>query len=294
MNYYDILGVPQQASQQEIKSAYRKLAMEHHPDRGGDESHFQKISQAYETLSDSNKRNQYDQQLNQSHIHSHFNSNFRNFEDIHNIFSDIFGQANRGFHFEFGGGRGPRSFHGTTRARNFDLNIQCQITLLDSFLGKDLEARFGLPSGRQETVVINIPPGIRGGETITFAGMGDDTYPQVPRGNLNVTIDVLNDPNFTRRNDDIVTIVEIDVLEAITGCVKQIETLDGKQMPLQIIPGINHGSECAIHNMGFKNIRTGRSGHFVVVIHLKVPTVKNQNIIKKLQDIKNEIDNLSK
>ncbi|NDG30409.1 J domain-containing protein [bacterium] len=291
MNYYDILGVPQQASQQEIKTAYRKLAMEHHPDRGGNESHFQKISQAYETLSDANKKHQYDQQLNQSHVHHHFESNFRSFEDVHNMFHDIFGQANRGFHFEFGRGR---SFHGTTRARNFDLNIQCRISLLDSYIGKDLEAKFGLPSGRQETVVINIPPGIKHGETISFAGMGDDTYPQVPRGNLNVTIEVFDDPNFKRREDDIVTIIEIDVIEAMIGCTKQIETLDGKQMPLHIIPGIHHGSECAIHNMGFRNIRSGRNGNFVVIIQLKVPTVKNKNIIKKLQDIKNEIDNLPK
>ena len=64
MNYYDILGVSREATAQDIKTAYRKLAMEHHPDRGGDESHFQKISQAYDTLGDPNKRSRYDSEIN--------------------------------------------------------------------------------------------------------------------------------------------------------------------------------------------------------------------------------------
>jgi DnaJ-class molecular chaperone len=285
MNYYDILGVLQGASAQEIKTAYRKLAMEHHPDRGGDESHFQRISQAYETLSDPNKRSRYDDDIA---IQAQFKGNFRSFEDVHNVFNDLFGR--QGFDF---GGR-PRSWHGQTRAKNLDLNIKCRISLLDSFIGKDLEATYSLPSGRKETVVINIPPGIKNGETISFRGMGDDTYPQVVRGNLNVTIEVAEDYNFVRKGDNITTIIEIDAIEAMIGCNKPIETIDGNILYIKLKPGVSHGSEYAIANLGFKNVRTGRVGNFVVIVYVKIPEIKNKDIIKKLEEIQNEISNLSK
>lgn len=284
MNYYDILGLQRGASPQEIKTAYRKLAMEHHPDRGGDESHFQRISQAYETLSDANKRARYDDEIS---IQAQFNGNFRSFEDVNNMFNDIFGRGP----FDFGR---PRSGHGQSRAKNLDLNIKCKITLLDSFIGKDLEATYSLPSGRKETVVINIPPGIKSGETISFRGMGDDTYPQVQRGNLNVTIEVAQDLNFVRRGDDITTIIEIDPIEAMIGCVKPIETIDGSILQVKIKPGVGHGSEYALANLGFKSIRTGKVGNFVIIVYIRIPEIKDKNIIKKLEDIKNEIDNLSK
>lgn len=284
MNYYDILGLQRGASPQEIKTAYRKLAMEHHPDRGGDESHFQRISQAYETLSDANKRARYDDEIS---IQAQFNGNFRSFEDVNNIFNDIFGRGP----FDFGR---PRSGHGQSRAKNLDLNIKCKITLLDSFIGKDLEATYSLPSGRKETVVINIPPGIKSGETISFRGMGDDTYPQVQRGNLNVTIEVAQDLNFVRRGDDITTIVEIDPIEAMIGCVKPIETIDGSILQVRLKPGVGHGSEYTLANLGFKSIRTGKVGNFIIIVYIRIPEIQNKNIIKKLEDIKNEIDNLSK
>jgi len=287
MNYYDILGLQRGASPQEIKTAYRKLAMEHHPDRGGDESHFQRISQAYETLSDANKRARYDDEIN---IQAQFSSHFRSFEDahnVHNMFNDIFGRNP----FDFGRGRAG---HGQTRAKNLDLNIKCKISLLDSFLGKDLEATYSLPSGRRETVVINIPSGIKNGETISFRGMGDDTYPQVARGNLNVTIEVAQDFNFVRRGDDITTIIEIDAIEAMIGCSKPIETIDGTILQVALKPGLAHGSEYAMPNMGFKSIRTGRIGNFIVIVYIRIPEIKDKNIIKKLEEIKNEISNLSK
>jgi len=288
MNYYDILGLPRGASPQDIKTAYRKLAMEHHPDRGGDEAMFQKISQAYETLSDANRRARYDDEIN---IQAQFNSGqHRSFEDIHDMFNQMFRGA-AGTHFDFGRGR---SGHGQTRAKNLDLNIRCKISLLDSFTGKDLEATYTLPSGRKETVVINIPPGVKDGETISFRGMGDDTYPQVIRGNLNVTVLVASDLNFIRRGDDITTIIEIDAIEAMIGCHKPIETIDGNLMHIKLKSGVNGGTEYAIPNIGFRNIRTGHIGNFVVIVHVRIPEIKNKDIIKKLEEIKNELNKVSK
>jgi curved DNA-binding protein len=285
MNYYDILGVSRQATPQEIKAAYRKLAMEHHPDRGGDESTFQKINQAYDTLSDNNKRGMYDDQMNPRMNGS---PHQRSFEDIHDMFNQMFG-AGRGFDF----GRG-RSGHGRTRAKNLDLNIRCKITLLDSFLGKEIEAAYLLPSGRKETAVITIPPGIENGNVLKLKNMGDDTYPQVDRGDLNVTVLVAEDLNFSRRNDDITTIIEIDAIEAMIGCTKPIETIDGKILNIKIKPGMTHGGEYAAKGLGFKSLRTGIVGDFVTIIYIKIPEITDKDIKKKLEEIRNAINNLPK
>jgi len=285
MNYYDILGVSLQATPQEIKAAYRKLAMEHHPDRGGDESTFQKINQAYDTLSDNHKRNMYNEQVNGrmgESIHQ------RNFEDIHDMFNKMFG-AGRSYDF----GRG-RSGHGKTRAKNFDLNIKCKITLLDSFLGKEIEATYVLPSGRKETAVITVPPGIENGNVLKLKNMGDDTYPQVDRGDLNVTILVAEDLNFSRRNDDITTIIEIDAIEAMIGCTKPIETIDGKILNIKIKPGMTHGGEYSAKGQGFKSLRTGIVGDFIVIIFIQIPAITDKDIKLKLEEIRNAINNFSK
>ena len=280
MNYYDILGVSREATAQDIKTAYRKLAMEHHPDRGGDESHFQKISQAYDTLGDPNKRSRYDNEIN---VHAQFNGNFRNFEDIHNVFNDLF-RGRQGFDF------GRRH----VRNKNLDLNIKCKITLLDSFIGKEVEATYTLPSGRKETAVISIPPGIENGHVLKFKAMGDDGFPQFPRGDLNVTILVADDLNFTRRKDNIITIIEIDAIEAMIGCTKPVETLDGRMMNIRIRPGMTHGGEYSAKGMGFTNITTGNIGDFIITIYVKIPAIKDTKIKTKLEELRNEISNLSK
>jgi len=286
MNYYDILGLSRQATPQEIKAAYRKLAMAHHPDRGGDESTFQKISQAYETLNDANKRSAYDNQTGPRFTNE--NPNFHNFEDINEMFNHMF---RGGTAFDFGRGR---SGHGRTRAKNLDLNIKCRISLLDSFIGKEVEASYMLPSGRKETVHINIPPGVEEGDIIKFSGMGDDTYPQVARGDLNVSISVAEDLNFHRRNDDVVTVIEIDAIEAMIGCKKPIETIDGRILNVKLKPGMTHGGEYSARGMGFKNLKTNMLGDFVIIVYIRITAIHNENIIRKLEDIKNEIDNLPK
>jgi len=282
MNYYEILGLQQGCSPEEIKKAYRRLASQHHPDKGGDTATFQNIQAAYETLSDPNKRSQYDM----GGARSRSNQRANEFDQ----FSEIFAQA-------FGGGFGGAGFNFNARPqarRNVDLNIRCRISLLDSYVGKELEANFALPSGRRETVVINVPPGINDGVTIQFRGMGDDSNPAWPRGNLNCTVTVDSDPNFERRGDDLTTIVEIDAIEAMIGCTKPVECIDGKTMNIRIRPGIIHGGEYAAQAMGFKNLQTNTKGNFIIIVNITVPEITDSQLKKKLEEIKNEIDKISK
>jgi DnaJ-class molecular chaperone len=283
VNYYEVLGVSKTANPNDIKSAYRKLASQHHPDKGGDTATFQNIQAAYEILGDVNKRANYDAELNNPFQGRRTpGGDFGGFNDINEVFNGIFGNGGSRFNF------GPRP----NIRRNPDLNIRCRISLRDSYVGKEMEASYTLPSGRRENVVINIPPGIDNGSTIQYRGMGDDSNDAWPRGNLNCTVTVDNDPNFGRRGDDLTTMIEIDPIEAMIGCTKEIESITGKTMKIQVRPGITHGGEYAAHGLGFPNLQTNTRGHFIIVILIAVPEIKDQKIKKKLEDIRNEISKI--
>ena len=283
-DYYQTLGVGENASPDEIKKAYRSLANKHHPDKGGDQAKFKDISVAYENLSDPQKKSEYDQQRMYGGPQFHFNTGnpfgggFDPFGGQGHPFGDIFSQMRGG--------------HPSMR-RNRDLNIQCQITLLDSYLGKQLEASFNLPSGRNQNVVINVPPGITHGDTIRYAGLGDDTNRQMPRGNLNVTVVVLPDSKFSRNGDDLYTTISITPIEAMIGCRKTIKTITGSTIDLEIRAGVETGVEFASHGNGFPNVNTGVKGRFVSVVNIKTPIVTNPILIEELKRLNDAINQTS-
>lgn len=278
-DYYQTLGVQPTASEAEIKKAYRSLAMKHHPDRGGDQAKFKDISVAYETLSDPQKKAEYDMQR-QGGTQFRFHTGNGGFEDI--FTGGPFGG--------FGGGSPFADMFGRRVYRNRDLNIRCQISLLDSFTGKQLEASYQLPSGKNQNVVINVPAGVNHGETIRYANLGDDSIPNAPRGNLNVTIIVQPDSDFVRDRDDLYTTVEINPIEAIIGCKKQVKTITGNTMMLDIRAGVETGTEFASQGGGFTNVQTGRKGRFVSVIKIKTPKISDPELINKLRDINADIN----
>ena len=275
-DYYQTLGVQPTASEAEIKKAYRSLAMKHHPDRGGDQAKFKDISVAYDTLSNQNKRAEYDQMRAGGNRQRHFNTgDFQEFADIFgggfdpvgnrsNPFTDIFGRQLR---------------------KNKDLNIACNISLLDSFVGKQLEANFKLPSGKSQTVIINVPEGISHGETIRYQGLGDDSVPNLPRGNLNVTIIIIPDMDFRREGDDLYTNVQISPIEAMIGCQKQVKKITGETMMLDIRPGVGHGTEFASTGSGFLNVHNKRRGRFVTVVSIVTPAITDPELITKLKEL---------
>jgi curved DNA-binding protein len=279
-DYYQTLGVSENASPDEIKKAYRSLANKHHPDKGGDQAKFKDISVANDILSDPQKRAEYDQQrMYGGGPQVRFTSG--------DPFSDIFGHTNpfgqaSPFGDIFGHMRGRQS-------RNRDLNIQCQVTLLDSFQGKQLEANYRLPSGRTQTVVINVPPGISHGETIRYQGLGDDTIPNAPRGNLNVTVIVLPDSNFRREGDDLYTTVNISPIEAMIGCKKVVRYLTGENKEIDIRPGVETGIEYASAGFGFSNPHSGMKGRFVIVVNIRTPSITDPLLVNELRRLNDAI-----
>ena len=272
-DHYKTLGVQPNAGADEIKKAYRSLANKHHPDKGGDQAKFKDISVAYDTLSDQNKRAEYDQ-LRQGGPQVRFTSG--------SDFGDIFGSANP-FADIFGQMRGHQM------RRNRDLNIQCQVSLLDSFVGKQLEANYRLPTGRSQTVVINVPPGISHGETIRYQGLGDDSIPNAPRGNLNVTIVVMPDPDFRREGDDLYTNVYISPIEAMVGCKKRVKFITGEDKEIDVRAGVETGIEYASNGFGFVNPHHSKKGRFVIVVIIRTPTITDPDLVKRLKQINDEI-----
>jgi curved DNA-binding protein len=274
-DYYSILGVNENSNPDEIKKAYRSLANKYHPDKGGDANKFKEISVAYDTLSDAQKKAEYDQQRqfgNGQQFHTGnggfdpFNSMFSQFPGGH-PFADIFGQHVRG------------------QRRNRDLNIQCSITLEESFIGKQIEASFQLPSGRMQTVNIDLPAGIAHGNTVRYEGLGDDSIQGMPRGSLNVTIVIARDSKYERRGDDLFTNIEISPIEAMIGCRKTIRSLSGVSLDLEIRAGVETGTEFASHGNGFKNLNTQQRGRLVGVIHIVTPVVTDPVLIQQLKDL---------
>ncbi len=272
MNYYEILGVNENASQDDIKKAYKKLAMKHHPDRGGDNKKFQEISQAYDTLSDPQKKSQYDAELHGFgdpfiHIRS---GGFPNFGDMF------------GFHF----GQG---FAGPQSRRNRDLTLKILVTFKQSYLGTQTEARYQTPSGKTKTVIIDVPPGVQSGQVIRFSGLGDDSIPNMPPGNLNVNVTVEADPEWFRRDNDLCKFVYLNPFEAILGKVIEISCLDGTLMPLQIRPGVQHGTEFASRGRGFIDITGSRRGSLVIIVQIEIPTIEDADLIKEIEKLNAKI-----
>lgn len=280
MNYYQILGVSESASQEDIKQAFRKLAMKNHPDRGGDTNEFQRISEAYETLSDPNKKAEYDQtRHSQQFGFRHTDPGDINFGPFGN-FGDI-------FQFTFGQGFAQRQHY----RKNKDLTIRIAVSLKQSYFGTQVEAKFNLPSGKPQTVVVDIPAGISSGQIVRYDNLGDDSIPNLPRGKLNVQVIVQEDESFQRIGNDLYTDITLNPLEAMLGCIKSVGCFDSEFTSIKLNPGVQPDTEFRTIGKGFRDIRTGRPGDFVVRLKVKIPAVTNKNIVDKLKEIYVEINN---
>jgi DnaJ-class molecular chaperone len=283
MDYYSTLGVDSSADQDTIKRAYKKLAMKHHPDRGGDTNKFQEIQKAYNVLGDDQSRAQYDMEKNGfGGGEFHFTT-----DNSFDPFSQMFGGRGSPFEQFFrqaGGGR--------RQQRNRDLNIRCNVTLKQSYTGTELEANYQLPSGKLETVIIKVPAGIQSGQSIRYTGMGDDSVTGIPRGDLMVTVMVEAVEGFDRRGDDLVALVNINPVEAMVGCTKIVTLLDATGVRINLTPGVHHGSEYVTAGRGFKNLH-GRIGNLIVRVLIDIPAVVDPAMKEKLEELYAQITNPS-
>ena len=279
-DYYNILGLNKSASPDEIKKAYRSMAMKHHPDRGGDESKFKKISEAYEILSDPEKKQMVDMGADpkaQNQGHGGFNQGPFEFHFGAGNFDDVFSQ--------FGFGFGGRS----RQKRNKTFNIVVDITLEDVLTGKNINAEVAVPGGAKKNINIGIPPGIENGQQIKYQGLGDSSIPSVPPGDLIVNIRVKRHPRYVREGTNLIIEKTISVWDAILGVKSQIVTLDNKNLEISIPPGTQSETVLSCREEGLPNMRNKTRGNLLIKVIVEIPKKLSQDKIEIIQGLRDGV-----
>lgn len=253
MDYYQILGVDKTATDKQIKDAYRRKAREYHPDHGGDENKFKQINEAYETLKDPVKRQQYNNPQPQFNSH-HFDHSFRaNGESMADIFASMFGRP------------------GPTRQRTPrgpDIQLRMPLTLEEIATGIQKTISVSIGNNESELIDVNIPAGAKHGTRIKYGGLGQHSQsPGFPRGDLYIQVEQLNHAVFERSKNDIYSMCEVNVWEAIAGTHRSITTVNGKTLNYFIPPGVQPESRIRLEGQGI----TG--GHHYVMINIKIPKI---------------------
>jgi len=272
MDYYATLGLQRNASDADIKKAYRSLAMKYHPDRGGDEKRFKEISQAYDFLSDPEKKQIVDLggDPNAQSGGGGFNHNPFEFHFNTGNFGDVFGN--------FGFGRQPQR-------RNRSLNINVEITLEDVLSGRDFTAEVSIP-GKNKMINIQIPPGIENGQQIRYEGMGDDSIPGLRPGDLLVNVIVREHHRYKREGTSLVIDQEVNVWDALLGASIEIQTLDHKTLSINLPAGTQPDTVMSCKGEGLPNMRTRQRGNLLIRIKVTVPKNLNPEQVNMIQQIK--------
>jgi curved DNA-binding protein len=274
MDYYSTLGLKRGASDAEIKKAYRSMAMKHHPDRGGDEKKFKEISQAYEFLSDPQKRQMIDAGMDPNHQQGGFNQGPFDFHFNSGNFEDVFG----GFGF---GGFGHRPMR-----KNKSLSINVEITLEDVLNGKDINAEVGMPGGKKKMINIHVPAGIDHGQQIRYEGMGDNSILDLRPGDLIVNVLVRPHNEFRREGINVIIDKEISVWDALVGSNLTIKTLDNKTLDINIPAGTQPETMFSCKGEGLPHMRSKVRGNLMIKIRVVVPRILNDTQRQLIEQIK--------
>lgn len=269
MNHYDVLGVAKNATADEIKRAYRKLASQHHPDKGGDTAKFQQIQSAYEIIGDAQKRQEYDNPT------QHGFSGFGHEQGMNDLFKN--------FGFHFGDGFDPRRQQNRQPRRNKDLSVTIQVDLKSTLTQQQKTLSVKTTKGDRETVSVNIPKGAHTGITIKYAGLGDNFFESLPRGDLyiKVFVDVPDDVEI--HENAIYQRLPLNVLDAVTGKDLSVTSPYGETFELIVPAGVQQGNKLRVKDKG-KPLNNGRD-YLYLVIDLVVPKNLSSNQIEIIRSV---------
>ncbi|MGE0631928.1 MAG: DnaJ C-terminal domain-containing protein [Pseudobdellovibrionaceae bacterium] len=301
-DYYEILGVSKTATPEELKKAFRKLALKFHPDKNpGDkksEEKFKEVSEAYEVLSDDKKRQMYDQ-----FGHAGTNASAGGFrpgaggfggfegfsqqgqsEHFQDIFSDVFGDI-------FGGGRArggePFANRGSRKSRGADLRYTLNISFEEAAQGCEKTIHFVRTRGSKEDTAklsVTVPAGVKHGQRLKLRGEGDGGSNSGPSGDLYVIVHIQEHSLFNREESDVILELPVNYVNAILGTQVEIPTLTGKAQ-LKIPAGTHSGQTFRLKGKGFPKIGGFGAGDMLVRVLVDTPhelSSQERELIEKL------------
>lgn len=306
-DYYSVLGVSRQASADDLKKAFRKLAMKYHPDKNpgnkAAEDSFKEVNEAYDVLSDPKKRQMYDQfghagAQQQGGPNPFRGGGFENFggfggfdprsagaqdqyQDMFgDFFGDFFGQT------EPGGGARRGGFRG--QGRGADLRYTLTITLEEAATGTEKRISFVRHrAGKEDTakLSITVPAGVKSGQRLKLRGEGDSPGGNTKPGDLYVIVNFQDHILFKRKDNDVLMELPVSFVDALLGTSVEVPTLTGKAS-LNIPPGTHPGQIFRLKGKGFPDIGGYAPGDMLVKVVVDVPssvTDEERQALEKLR-----------
>jgi curved DNA-binding protein len=294
-DYYAVLGVAKDASADQIKKTYRKLALKYHPDKNpGDkpaEEKFKEITEAYAVLSDPEKRKQYDQ-FGEAGFHQRFSQEdiFRGF-DVGDIFREFgFGTDDIFSHLFGGGGRGGRvrtaHFSGgrPQAVRGTDLEMHLVVPFPLAIQGGEQRISFRR-NGGIEQLQVRIPAGVESGQRLRVAGKGGPGPAGGTPGDLFLDLEVASDARFSREGQDLLVTVKVPFSGACLGTSVDVPTLDGEKR-VKVPAGIASGAKIRLRGYGVNT--GGRKGDLFAVIEVLIPSNLSATQKKLLEQLREQ------
>ena len=222
MNPYETLDVKRSASESEIKKAFRKKAAEYHPDKGGDEAKFKEVNEAYQILSNKEKKQMYDQFGTTDPQQAGFRSGSfgRNGEHVFENVGDLFEEF-------FGGGFGTSFRNRPLRNKDIKLGLTCRLE--DVYTQDEKLLSIDLPSGKRK-VTLTIPANAETGTIIRLRGLGDQSIRDLEPGNLMVHLTLLEHDTYQKRKYDLYQDYPINILNILVGCNIELDHISGTKI----------------------------------------------------------------
>ena len=278
-NLYEVLGVAEDATDAQIRAAYRKLAIKYHPDKNPDdaqaEGHFKELTQAYEVLSDAKKRQAYDNRLKGGFqggvegLEDLFGGSSFTVEDILGRYGDLFGGFGVPFHARRVQRRGP------------DVEAELKVDFRTAARGGKVDVKMQLPGEGTRDVAINVPAGITDGTPMRLRGLGHQGHGGGARGDLILRIRVADDPVFERAGNDLLIDLPVPAPIAVLGGKASVPTLDG-EVSVTIPPGTPAGRVLRLKGLG---IQGGALRARVQITVPSAPTAEERELYTRLRDL---------
>jgi curved DNA-binding protein len=303
-DYYKTLGVERSASDAEIKKAYRKLARQHHPDinpgNKAAETKFKEITEAYEVLSDKDKREKYDRFGRDWQRYQQGGGGAGGFDwgtyagaggspfggaagaggDFSDFFETLFG----------GGGRPAGRAGAGYRADGQSIEHEVEVTLDEAFAGTQRSLQFSSSNGQPRTITVKIPAGVDNGSRVRVAGEGAQGMGGGKRGDLFLVIKVLPHERFERRGDDLETAVQTDLYTMLLGGTVRVPIMGGKTISLNVPANTPNGKKFRISGQGMPRLRAPETrGDLYVKLETLLPaslSTRERELVEELRGMR--------